>query len=81
MTIALPEGFFVFVNRLHPIAYHTYKFTRTFMSRFYPLLRTEEGRLAFDNGELDPFPFVPNPNMRPFLSPFTSLAMNQYRIE
>lgn len=81
MTDALPEEFFIFVNQLHPQAAHNYRITHTFTSRFYPLLVTEEGRRALDNGDVDPFPFVPNPKMYPDLSPFTVSAMNEYRIE
>lgn len=81
MVDALPEEFFIFVNQLHPVASHNYRITRTFTSRFYPLLQTGEGRRALDNGEVDPFPFVPNHNMYPDLSPFTVSAMNEYRIE
>lgn len=81
MTDTLPEEFFIFVNQLHPQAAHNYRITRTFTSRFYPLLTTEEGRQALDKGEVDPFPFVPNPSMYPDLSPFVVSAMNEYRIE
>ncbi len=81
MTNTAPEEFLIFVNQLHPVAYHNYKFTRTFTSRFQPLLETQEGRRALDKGEIDPFPSVPNPHMHPFMSSFVVSAMNEYLIE
>ncbi len=77
----LPERFHIFVDQARPEAYLTYRHTRTFTSRFGQLLQSEDGRRALDTGQVDPLPFIPNPRMYGFLSPFTVSAMNEYRVE